>query len=310
MARAAGQHKTKSAKRTSRRKTRPDAFDVLLEDVFPLEPHEALQRLTALARQWPSMPVLRWGVRSKRWEILPLEAISVSVEIDPATGADTLGIRDTRYFHPALDEPAEFYARSTDTKDIERAELLDESSNNLTSDYDPVAAFEREWKEQPRTPPRLAPIIAASAPIPSKEPQHTLHIWSPRPPASQTAAVQQPEDKVGPAEAAAAPAVSEVATQDVSREAQCADPPNTSVDGRPTAINSSTAASPPAPATKGRGSRQQRTIQQIAGEEFPDGCDQIETGVIIHRVADRLGRQKLPVPKRDVFLRALGRRKD
>ena len=294
MARAAGQHKTKSAKRTSRRKTRPDAFDVLLEDVFPLEPNEALQRLTALARQWPSMPVLRWGVRSKRWEILPLEAISVSVEIDPATGADTLGIRDTRYFHPALDEPAEFYARSTDTKDIERAELLDESSNNLTSDYDPVAAFEREWKEQPRTPPRLAPIIAASAPIPSKEPQHTLHIWSPRPPASQTAAVQQPEDKVGPAEAAAAPAVSEVATQDVSLEV----------------LSPTTPASPPAPATKGRGSRQQRVIQQIAAEEFPDGCDQIETGEIIHKVANRLKRQSLPVPKRDTFLRALGRRKD
>jgi hypothetical protein len=71
-----------------------------------------------------------------------------------------------------------------------------------------------------------------------------------------------------------------------------------------------TPASPPAPATKGRGSRQQRVIQQIAAEEFPDGYDQIETGVIIHQVANRLKRQSLPVPKRDTFLRALGRRKD
>jgi hypothetical protein len=173
---------------------------VLLKDVFPLEPNEALQRLTALARQWPSMPVLKWGVRSKRWEILPLEAISVSVEIDPATGADTLGICDTRYFHPALVEPAEFYARSTDTKDIEHAELLDESSNNVISDYDPVAAFEREWKEQPRTPPRLYPAAAA-------------------PPAPEIA-----------------PTVSEVATQDVSREAQGVDPFNTGAGGRPSAM--------------------------------------------------------------------------
>jgi hypothetical protein len=71
-----------------------------------------------------------------------------------------------------------------------------------------------------------------------------------------------------------------------------------------------TPASPPAPATKGRGSRQQRMVQQIVAEEFPDGCDQIETGVIIHQVADRLKRQRLAVPKRDTFLRALGRRKD
>ena len=70
-----------------------------------------------------------------------------------------------------------------------------------------------------------------------------------------------------------------------------------------------TPTSPPAAATKGRGSRQQRMIQQIAAEEYPDGYDQIETGVIIQRVANRLVRQKLAVPKRDVFLRALDRRK-
>jgi hypothetical protein len=97
-----------------------------------------------------------------------------------------------------------------------------------------------------------------------------------------------------PPSTAAAPAVSEVATQDVSLEV----------------LSPTTPASPPAPATKGRGSRQQRMIQQIVGEEFPDGYDQIETGVIIHKVADRLKRQRLLVPKRDTFLRALGRRKD
>jgi hypothetical protein len=70
------------------------------------------------------------------------------------------------------------------------------------------------------------------------------------------------------------------------------------------------AAPPPAPATKGRGSRQQRMIQQIAAEEFPGGCDQIEIGVIIHRVGERLKRQRVPVPGRDTFNRALGRRKD
>jgi hypothetical protein len=103
-----------------------------------------------------------------------------------------------------------------------------------------------------------------------------------------------------PPSTAVAPAVSEVATQDVSCEAQGID-----ADGRPTA-NPSTVTT----VRKGRGSRQQRMVQQIAAEEFPDGYDQIETGVIIHTVSNRLGRQKLPVPKRDVFLRALGRRKD
>jgi hypothetical protein len=93
-----------------------------------------------------------------------------------------------------------------------------------------------------------------------------------------------------PASKAAVPTVScEAATQNLSLEA----------------VSSTTPASPPA--TKRRGSRQQRMIQQIAGEEFPDGCDQIETGVIIHKVANRLKRQNVSVPKCDTFLRALGR---
>jgi hypothetical protein len=57
-------------------------------------------------------------------------------------------------------------------------------------------------------------------------------------------------------------------------------------------------------------SRKQRLIQQIAAEEFPGGYDQIPTNEIIHRVSDRLRRQSLPVPGRDTFNRALGRRAD
>jgi hypothetical protein len=101
-----------------------------------------------------------------------LEAISVSVEIDPATGADTLEIRDTRYFHPTEiehDGPAEFYARSTDTKDIERMEFL-ESDNNVISDYgdyDPVEKYEQEVGLRPKTPLRLIPT--APPPPPKKK---------------------------------------------------------------------------------------------------------------------------------------------
>jgi hypothetical protein len=152
---------------------------VLLKDVFPLEPNKALQRLTALKRHWPAMLVLKWGVRSKRWDILPLEAIGVSVEIDP-TGADYLEIRDTRYSHPALDEPAEFYARSADTKDIEHFSLLENDNNVVDSDYDPIARFEREPGGRLYTPPRRSRRTAAplrkeptSAPAPSEKRQRT-----------------------------------------------------------------------------------------------------------------------------------------
>lgn len=56
-------------------------------------------------------------------------------------------------------------------------------------------------------------------------------------------------------------------------------------------------------------SRKQWLIQQITAEEFRGGHDQIEIGEIIKRVGDRLQRQRIPVPGRDTFLRALGRRK-
>jgi hypothetical protein len=186
---------------------------VLLKDVyqrlriFGLEPNEVVRRLTALACHWPAMPsmrVLKWGVRSKRWEIL--EAISLSVGRDAATGADYLEIRDTRCFHPSLDEPVEFYVQSADTKDIERMEFL-ESDNNVIrdhGDYDPIAKFEREWKEQPTTPPRLYPA-AALPPAPKKKPppkkkrrKAKQRPTTAPPPAVQIAPDQQPENKTGP----------------------------------------------------------------------------------------------------------------
>jgi len=97
---------------------------------------------------------------------LSLEAIGVSVGIDAATGDDYLKIHDTHYTHPALDEPVEFYGRSTDTENVERAELL-ESDNNVISDYgdyDPVEKFEQEEGLRPRTPLRLIPTAPTPAP--------------------------------------------------------------------------------------------------------------------------------------------------
>jgi hypothetical protein len=66
---------------------------------------------------------------------------------------------------------------------------------------------------------------------------------------------------------------------------------------------------PDSAAPRKKKSRKQWLIQQITAEEFPGGHDQIESGEIIKRVGDRLQRQRIPVPGRDTFLRALGRRK-
>jgi hypothetical protein len=66
---------------------------------------------------------------------------------------------------------------------------------------------------------------------------------------------------------------------------------------------------PNSTAPRKKKSRKQRSIRQITAEEFPGGHDQIEIGEIIKRVGDRLQRQRIPVPGRDTFLRALGRRK-
>ena len=58
-----------------------------------------------------------------------------------------------------------------------------------------------------------------------------------------------------------------------------------------------------------RGSRKQEAIKQTASEKWPHGYESVETGEIIKAVGDSLKARGIPVPKRDTFLRALGRRK-
>ena len=62
-------------------------------------------------------------------------------------------------------------------------------------------------------------------------------------------------------------------------------------------------------ATARKGSREQDLIREIAAERWPGGYERVETREIIKVVGDELKTRSLPVPKRDVFLRALGRRK-
>jgi hypothetical protein len=76
---------------------------------------------------------------------------------------------------------------------------------------------------------------------------------------------------------AAAPAVSEVATQDAPR---------------PTA-----------------GSREQQLVQEIAATIFPGGYSSIRSSQLYKDVTDEQSRRHLPISKRDVVMRALGRRK-
>lgn len=123
---------------------------LLLQDAYQrfrtyLEPSEAGQRLIDLLCQWPSMPCKKRYVKSNREEILPvadgqIEGIELSIEIEPITGADYLGIRDTIYSHPAqfeYDGPAEFLV--------------------------PAASIERELE-------RLYPAEVSLPPEPSKKP--------------------------------------------------------------------------------------------------------------------------------------------
>jgi hypothetical protein len=49
-------------------------------------------------------------------------------------------------------------------------------------------------------------------------------------------------------------------------------------------------------------------IRELTNQEFPDGHENVATGVIIDRVSKRLQKGQ-PVPSRDTFNRALGRRK-
>jgi hypothetical protein len=57
-----------------------------------------------------------------------------------------------------------------------------------------------------------------------------------------------------------------------------------------------------------RRSRTQEMIREIAADEWPDGCEHLETDYIRQYVGKILKDRGLPVPKRDVFLRALDRR--
>jgi hypothetical protein len=63
--------------------------------------------------------------------------------------------------------------------------------------------------------------------------------------------------------------------------------------------------------TTGR-SREQEACKQFTIRKFPDGYDSIKTSVIMHAAElDKEFKQAVvPFPKRDVWLRALGRRKD
>ena len=58
-----------------------------------------------------------------------------------------------------------------------------------------------------------------------------------------------------------------------------------------------------------KGSPTQDAIRQIAAQEWPDGHEGIPIKHIIARVSPKLRGRGIPVPKRDTWLRALGRRK-
>jgi hypothetical protein len=65
----------------------------------------------------------------------------------------------------------------------------------------------------------------------------------------------------------------------------------------------------PLPPTAPKEPRSWGLIRQIAAELWPNGYEHVETKALIKRVGDELMRQGKPVPKRDVFLRAFGRRR-
>jgi hypothetical protein len=193
------------------------SYWMLLKDAYPqlckyFEPDEAVQRLLL-------MPIKKRYVKSGRERILSAAEIDLSVEIDATTGAGYLKIHDGEYFHPSVKpKPAEFLVP---VAAVAREQQLG-SGNNVASDYSPVEKFEQEEGLRPRTPPRLTPT--APTPTPKKKRRKA----------------KQPSRAAALPSTAPAPAVSEVATQDVPREAQGIDPSNTGADGRPTAINPST----------------------------------------------------------------------
>jgi hypothetical protein len=215
---------SRQSSRGSRKKNPSKAVSsnwIRLEDAYQqlresgLEPNEVVQRLTALLCQWPSMP--SW-IRLRRKnsdgkERVPVEdwqneLLILTVEFDDVAGNDCLGIRYTGYSHPSLSDrsggPAEILVRATDVerevRRIERGEHL-WGGNNVISDYSPIEELQRETAGRPRTPQRLAPTIAAPTSAPKKKRRKVKQPSRagrppPRPPASQTASVQQPEGKV------------------------------------------------------------------------------------------------------------------
>jgi len=173
MAEAVRQDKTKSAKRTSHRKKNPKAIPPncqVIDDVFfrrwrnLFGSERALQHLEDLLRSKPSWHVSASGkvthVDPGYWQ-----RATLSVKTD-ADGVDRLAVRYTPYVHdPDYSQyNGRFFLRTVDI--IECEERLG-GSNNVLSDYDPIAEFEREIEGRPRTPQRLAPT---TPPPPSKEP--------------------------------------------------------------------------------------------------------------------------------------------
>ena len=53
----------------------------------------------------------------------------------------------------------------------------------------------------------------------------------------------------------------------------------------------------------------ERLIREIAAEKWPGGYEHIRTAQIVRDVGQVLAERGVRVPGRDVFLRALGRRK-
>jgi len=66
---------------------------------------------------------------------------------------------------------------------------------------------------------------------------------------------------------------------------------------------------PPSEKAPRKGSREQDLVREITGEIWPRGHKHVEMREIIKRVGDEFERRGLSAPKRDVFLRALDRRK-
>jgi hypothetical protein len=144
----------------------------------------------------------------------------LSVVPDADGVADHLAVDYTDYADIYLpDGHWEFYVRALD---VERWERL-WGGNNVSSDYDPIAEFEREIEGRPRTPLRLYPMTAAPTSAPKKK----------RRKAKQPSRAGHP---AAPPSTAAAPVVSEVATQDVPPEVQGVEPFKTGAGGRPSAI--------------------------------------------------------------------------